>query len=211
MSSSDGFTISYKLCYRTEKWDEEGNPDVKGEMSHLLTNEKQTIQSLLNKLEKIELEDYNLMQTVQFLTLISELRYLDVQLLAKDPLFAELLSKLSNDQHMQKCLEAYKTDSNRIGPMSQTLISSKALENPKLSSLLNKVTADPVVLAAGMIPPSLSTIALNAEFLLEFDSRINYSKFGNESANRALHHIYQANRGKLKDLENFRVGKTKQI
>lgn len=200
--------INYKICYRNEKAKaDDGDSSQQSSTSSLLSNEQQVIQNLLNKLERIEFEDYNLTLTIQFLAFISELRRIDVQLLTKGSLFTELLAKLSTDNHMKGCIESYKAESSNADPAGQVLVSHKALENPKLSALLNKITDDPIVLAAGMIPNSLSTIALNANFLLELDSRIKYSKYGHGAVNRALHHIYHANKATSKDLENLRVGK----
>ena len=42
---------------------------------------------------------------------------------------------------------------------------------------------------------------------LSFNSRIKFYKYGCSNIGRALFYLYQANRAKLKDLENSRVGK----
>lgn len=112
---------------------------------------------------------------------------------------------------MKKCIEQYRSSAATTGLLPEELIlSDKALENKRLSSLLDKAVADPLMLTAGAIPPVLKKIALQANSLLEFKARMKFYKLECAHITRSLYYLYQANRSKLKELEHTRIGKIRK-
>lgn len=179
-------------------------------INSLCCDYRQIIQNLVNRMKDLDVgvPDENLNPLIQFLIFINELRYIDTQLLSKSSPFTPVIVELSNKYGMKKCIEEYRNISAEAAQLPNELVlSDKELENPKLSSVLDKMMNDPIVLTAGIVPSPLRAIALHASFLLELNSRIRFYKFGCSHVTRALYYIYQANKTKLKELESSRVGK----
>lgn len=204
-------TIEYKLCMKQDVQSAQDNPssEERASIRSLCMDEKQIIYNLINKVKGLDLgvSDANLTLIVKFLLFVSELRQIEPHFRSKSSPFSRLLMELSNKHGLQKSIESYRSSFNGNGLTQEAILPQKALENTKLSALLDKIASDPLAIAANIIPPSLSAIAVNANHLLEFNSRIKYYKYGCSNIVRALYYLYHANKAKLKDLENSRVGK----
>ena len=145
---------------------------------------------------------------VQFFIFLNELRYIDAKLLSEGSSFNCVMAELTSNPTLSSCIEQFKKNTYAVTQAPHELIiTDRELQNSRLSTMLDKLTTDPVALCSGGIPVSLQTIANEATFLLELGARVKYYKYGCSHITRALYYIYQSNKAKLKDLESARIGK----